>query len=86
MNKPHQHVVNNLNAAYRCAVALDDKGLVITSVNLGGSKPKITIQNEANCAQLKAVARTYTKGAYGPERCMSAIVEGCQVDYMVRGH
>jgi len=86
MHKAHEHLFKNLTAARKCVKALDEMDIVITSLNLSGSKPRVVVVNDAKCRQLKAVGRTFKNSHFNHERCMTTVLEGCQVDYTVRGH
>jgi len=86
MSKAHQHILKNLTAARNCVKALDDMDIVITSLNLSGSKPRVVVVNDAKCRQLNAVGRVFKNSQSNYERCMATILEGCQVEYTVRGH
>ena len=86
MNKTNLHLFNNLTAARKCIRALGAMDIAIKSINLSGSKPRVVVINDAKCKSLNAVGRTFSNKDKHYERCMTAIVEGCQVDYTVRGH
>jgi len=86
MNHHHQHIFNNLTAALECTRTLDRMGLQISKMDLSGSKPRIVVLNDAKCSQLNAIPRTYIGAGKQYQRCMTTLLDGCQIDYTVRGH
>ena len=85
-NKANEHLFKNLTSARKCVKALGEMDIAIKSINLSGSKPRVVVINDAKCRGLNAVGRTFGNKHNDYQRCMTALVEGCQVDYTVRGH
>lgn len=78
------HVIGSLLSAHKVVEQLVKLGLTVLSVSVEGARPVIEVQNGCRCEVLKGVPYIYRHGIYGPERVMTATVQGCKVVWIVR--
>ncbi len=80
------HMLDALTLAQMCAAKLIREGFTVLSVHVEHHRPVVWIQNCAWCGELEGAMRIRRPGPFGPEQVMVALLEGCQVQWTVRGH
>lgn len=80
------YMLDAITLAQICAVKLVREGFTVLSVHVEHHRPVIWIQNCAWCGELEGAVMIRRRGLYGIENVMAAPLEGCQVQWTVRGH
>lgn len=80
------HMLDQLACARLAVAKLVREGFTVLSVHVEHHRPVIWIQNCAWCGELEGAVMISRPGQFGPERIMVAVLEGCQVHWIVRGH
>jgi hypothetical protein len=80
------HMLDHIACAQLAAAKLIREGFTVLSLHVEHHRPVIWIQNCAWCGELEGAVMISRPGPFGPERIMVAVIEGCQVQWIVRGH
>ena len=80
------HMLDQLDIAYMCATKLVREGFTVLSVHVEHHRPVVWIQNGSLCGELEGAVMIRRPGPHGIENIMAAPLEGCQVQWIVRGH
>lgn len=79
------HILRNLSAAQRGVEWLVVNGFTVVEAKLGARRPVIEIQTCAQCDSLVGAMKMKVATANGPVQVMAAVVEGCQIQWSVKG-
>ena len=82
----NEHMLDALALAQMCSAKLIREGFTVLSVHVEQHRPVIWIQNCAWCGELEGAVMIRRRGPFGIEQIMAAPLEGCQVQWIVRGH
>ena len=89
------HMLDQLDSAYMCAAKLVRAGFTVLSVHVEHHRPVVWIQNGSLCGEIEGAVMIRRPGPLGVcphcgkghfENVMAAPLEGCQVQWIVRGH
>ncbi len=86
IGEQNAHMLDALACARLCASKLVREGFTVLSVHVEHHRPTIWIQNCAWCGELEGAVMIRRRGPHGIENIMAAPLEGCQVQWTVRGH
>jgi hypothetical protein len=79
--------VENLQRAASCIQRLNRMGMLVLHVRMTGAcPPRIRIQNSPLCAQLNGAPYIHRNLHGVPEDVMACPLDGCQVEWIQRGH
>ena len=82
----NQHIQRSVNHTQKAVDWLINNEFTILSVYAEGFRPIIWIQNETRCSELNGGMMVSRSTPIGPETIMAAIVNECQVQWVIRGH
>ena len=85
-NNQNQHIGNKVLDVNKAVQFLILKGLTVLKVIIEGRNPLIWVQNSPHCDELKGVCSKMSHGEDGREEHRVAIVNNCQVQWLVKGH
>lgn len=89
------HMLDQLTCAQLAVAKLVREGFTVLSVHVEHHRPTIWIQNCAWCGELEGAVMIWRPDPFGAcphcgkahfENVMAAPLEGCQVQWIVRGH
>lgn len=86
IGEQNAHMLDQLACARLAVAKLIREGFTVLSVHVEHHRPVIRIQNCSWCGELEGAMRIRRPGPHGPENIMAALLEGCQVQWIVRGH
>jgi len=82
----NKHIQQQVQLTTACVAQLVDAGFTVLVIQIENSKPAVWIEHSMKCSVLKGVMVMRRHGERGPEMVMAAVLEGCQVQWVVRGH
>lgn len=85
-SKQNQHIDQCLEKTRRALNVLEALGMSVLMIHVEHRNPNIWIANSSKCSQLHGAPACRRNGPNGHETVWVAALEGCQIQWVVRGH
>lgn len=85
-NAQNEHILVSNETVRRCVAWLIQHGYTVLGIEIGDRNPVVWVQMCSRCDALGGAMRRIRKEAGWSETVMAAPVQGCQVQWIERGH